>query len=34
VFTDDEKQLVTGHGDGTLRLWDVGTGRLLATVDG
>jgi hypothetical protein len=34
AFTDDDTQLVTGHGDGTLRLWDIGTGRLLATVDG
>jgi hypothetical protein len=32
AFTDDDTQLITGHGDGTLRLWDVRTGRLLATV--
>ena len=34
AFTDDDMQLITGHSDGTLRLWDVRTGRLLATVGG
>jgi hypothetical protein len=29
-FTHDERQVVTGHGDGRLRVWEVDSGRLEA----
>jgi hypothetical protein len=30
AFSPDGTRLVTGHADGSLRLWDAGTGRMLA----
>ena len=31
AFSPDGKRFVSGHADGTLKIWDAGTGRLLAT---
>jgi WD40 repeat protein len=34
AFAPDGKTLVSGNSDGTLKLWEVGTGRELATLMG
>ncbi len=34
AFHPDEQQLVTGHDDGVLRLWDIATQRLVRTMAG
>jgi WD40 repeat protein len=34
VFSDDGRRLVTGSGDGTLRVWDCATGRLVHDLTG